>query len=294
MSRNTEKAQGALNRFQALKNKQAGVLESNPNLRPRYVQSVDSIPQAERWRTTILSEISINLTRVQDEVLGDFQIRDINDTLNKLFREKRAWEHHIKSLGGADHINYGKDRFENSVVLHGYRYFGRAKDLPDVKEILAAQQKQQVDIKNEKNAESASKRVLRERKERVQVLYYGFYDEHAGTDIIDANEASIAKEINAAVGREVVEVSDDKVEEDANKTGSGKRGDSEMADSGGLLEFERKRSHELDVGAAGGESAGQRATGSFDLDSLPTSSDVQKWLVDRRKKQLLERLGVAG
>lgn len=288
MSRNTEKAQGTLNRFQALKNRQAGVLESNPNLRPRYVQSVDSIPQAERWRTTVLSEISINLTRVQDEVLGDFQIRDINDKLNKLFREKRAWEHHIKSLGGADHINYGKDRFENSVVLHGHRYFGRARDLPDVKEILAAQQKQQLDMRDEKSAESTAKRVLRERKERVEVLYYGFYDEDAGTDVIDASEAHIAKELNMAVGREVISLSEYEGAEESDTDSIRNQGENSASpdEPSNLLQFEEMRGRELQV-------TEKRESEGFDLEALPSNAEVQKWLVERRKRQLLERLGVA-
>lgn len=35
--------------------------------------------------------------------LGEFRIRDLNDEINKLLREKRYWEERIKELGGPDY-----------------------------------------------------------------------------------------------------------------------------------------------------------------------------------------------
>ncbi len=35
--------------------------------------------------------------------LGEFRIRDLNDEINKLLREKRHWEARIKELGGPDY-----------------------------------------------------------------------------------------------------------------------------------------------------------------------------------------------
>lgn len=46
--------------------------------------------------------------------LGEFRIRDLNDEINKLLREKGHWEFRIKELGGPDYavsVNYS--------VLHG-------------------------------------------------------------------------------------------------------------------------------------------------------------------------------
>ena len=36
--------------------------------------------------------------------LGEYQIRDINDEINKLLKEKNAWEHRIIKLGGANYL----------------------------------------------------------------------------------------------------------------------------------------------------------------------------------------------
>ena len=35
--------------------------------------------------------------------LGEFKIRDLNDEINKLLREKHLWEEQIKVLGGPDY-----------------------------------------------------------------------------------------------------------------------------------------------------------------------------------------------
>lgn len=35
--------------------------------------------------------------------LGEFRIRDLNDDINKLLREKRHWEDRILELGGPDY-----------------------------------------------------------------------------------------------------------------------------------------------------------------------------------------------
>ena len=35
--------------------------------------------------------------------LGEFRIRDLNDEINKLLREKRHWEDRILELGGTDY-----------------------------------------------------------------------------------------------------------------------------------------------------------------------------------------------
>lgn len=66
--------------------------------------------------------------------LGEFRIRDLNDEINKLLREKRHWENQISALGGPHYRRYGPKMFdaEGREVPgnRGYKYFGAAKDLP--------------------------------------------------------------------------------------------------------------------------------------------------------------------
>ncbi|CUM49508.1 unnamed protein product [Debaryomyces tyrocola] len=296
MSRNTEKAQSSLNRFQALKNKEAGVLESNPNFRPKYVQSVDSLPQAEKWRSTIIGEISVKLTKIQDPALNEYQIRDINDSLNKLFNEKRSWEYHIKNLGGADYIHFNKD-FNNAGKLSqldslgshikGYRYFGRAKELPDVKEVLMLQQKKSHANKSKHAKELKQNRLLNEQDQRITADYYGVYDElnDGNGDIINTDRRDIINQVNEVLGDEVIKPVDDINENYVAQKAQG-------VDN--LIEFEKNR--------------GKRIFRNFknnqhndDIDSnvitnfekeVPTSDEVTKWIVNKKRAELIARLGI--
>lgn len=73
--------------------------------------------------------------------LGDFQIRDLNDQINKLLREKHHWERRILELGGPNYMGQSmrlidEDGREVPGGQRGYRYFGRAKELPGVKELF--------------------------------------------------------------------------------------------------------------------------------------------------------------
>lgn len=46
--------------------------------------------------------------------LGEFRIRDLNDEINKLLREKGHWEVRIKELGGPD---YGVSKQQRQWLL---------------------------------------------------------------------------------------------------------------------------------------------------------------------------------
>lgn len=181
-----EVSNSTLSRYQAQKSKDAGALESDPSQRPRYVQSVQSLPQAERWRQTIVTEISVKLTKINDPSIPELEIREINESLNKLHREKRAWEHHIKKLGGNDYITYGQGN--GGVSRNGVRYFGRAKDLAEVKQMRL-------------NGEANSDSLAKERK-LLLIEYYGSENLHLP---INTDERLLKEEVNAALGEAVLD-----------------------------------------------------------------------------------------
>jgi pre-mRNA-splicing factor ISY1 len=60
------------------------------------------VHEAERWRMQIIKEIGKNVLLIQNQSLEEHKIRDINDLINKLLREKYHWERRIVELGGAD------------------------------------------------------------------------------------------------------------------------------------------------------------------------------------------------
>ena len=54
----------------------------------------------ERYRQQIIREISDKVAKIQNEGLGEHAIRDLNDGINKLIREKYHWNRRKKELVG--------------------------------------------------------------------------------------------------------------------------------------------------------------------------------------------------
>ena len=92
--------------------------------RPKMASACKSLRECERWRGEILREISRKVSKIQDckipsarrrkrccftsppfhqAGLTDYEVRDLNDEINKLIREKRHWENQIVALGGANY-----------------------------------------------------------------------------------------------------------------------------------------------------------------------------------------------
>jgi pre-mRNA-splicing factor ISY1 len=97
-------------------------LGTRSDRRPRMASACKSLRECERWRGEILREISRKVSKIQDCLsfsccpimigvqiflrtagLTDYEVRDLNDEINKLMREKRHWENQIIALGGANY-----------------------------------------------------------------------------------------------------------------------------------------------------------------------------------------------
>ncbi|KAF9358217.1 NineTeen Complex (NTC) component [Mortierella sp. AD094] len=172
MARNEEKAQSMLYRFREAKNAELGGSKKLER-RPYRISEVTSLAEAEKWRRNVIGEISKKVSKIQDSSLSDFQIRDLNDEINKLMREKYRWEQQIKDLGGVDYRIAGPKTLDAQGKevpgARGYKYFGRAKDLPGVKELF---QPQALTLKEKTRAE-----LYR----NIDADYYGYRDEEDGT-----------------------------------------------------------------------------------------------------------------
>ena len=75
--------------------------------RPYLASECRDLRKAEKWRMQIIREIAKKVAQIQNAGLGEFRIRDLNDEINKLLREKRHWEAQIKELGGPDYSRVG-------------------------------------------------------------------------------------------------------------------------------------------------------------------------------------------
>ncbi|KAF8513861.1 Isy1-domain-containing protein [Gautieria morchelliformis] len=145
MARNEEKAQSMLYRFREAQAAELG-LGTRADRRPRMASACKSLRECERWRGELLREISRKVSKIQDAGLTDYEVRDLNDEINKLMREKRHWENQIVALGGANYrrnVAMVDDDGREVPGTKGYKYFGRAKDLPGVKELFMSKKKEE-------------------------------------------------------------------------------------------------------------------------------------------------------
>jgi len=127
MARNAEKAMTTLARWRAAQYEG----EKTKRRRPYLASECNDLKEAQKWRLDIIREVSKKVTQIQNAGLGEFRIRDLNDQINKLLREKRHWEYRCAELGG---IHYSKtpgptfDREGKEIIGNrGYKYFGAAK-----------------------------------------------------------------------------------------------------------------------------------------------------------------------
>lgn len=61
---------------------------SKADRRPYLSTLVSTLPEAEKWRMQIVREIAKKVSQIQNAGLGEFKLRDLNDEINKLLREK--------------------------------------------------------------------------------------------------------------------------------------------------------------------------------------------------------------
>lgn len=176
-----------------LKSKQDAEAKA-PQRRPHVASEVGDVALCEYWRRKVINEITREIASIQNPSLGEHKIRDINDKINKLLRERKSWERQIKALGGPDYeltaakvVDHdGKKAL--SAGHDGYFYFGAAKDLPGVRELF------------EKREPEVEKKTRGDLNKLVDAEYYGFKDEDDG--LLVKLEAEKEKQVRAEAIRE--------------------------------------------------------------------------------------------
>lgn len=162
-----------LNKFLAAKQDAA---RGPKQKRPYLATECHDLNEADKWRQQILREIGKKVMEIQNAGLGEHRIRDLNDEINRLIREKGHWERRIVELGGPDYAksaakvtdSEGKELVEATGRGAGYRYFGAAKTLPGVRELF------------EKEAPKPVRRSRMQLYRSIDPDYYGFRDEDDG------------------------------------------------------------------------------------------------------------------
>ncbi|KAA0196757.1 PremRNAsplicing factor ISY1 [Aplysia californica] [Fasciolopsis buskii] len=140
--------------------------------RPFVVAECTSLKDALYYRRQIVHDISRKIAQIQNPSLGEYKLRDLNDDINKLVREKAHWEDHIKTLGGPDFKAEAPKMLEKEGKEvpgnRGYRYYGAARDLPGVRELF------------EEEPQPVARKSRGELMKMVDVAYYGNCDEDDG------------------------------------------------------------------------------------------------------------------
>ncbi|CAL9025433.1 unnamed protein product [Prunus brigantina] len=270
MARNEEKAQSMLNRFITLK---AEEKKKPKERRPYLASECRDLAEASKWRQQIMGEIGRKVAEIQNEGLGEHRLRDLNDEINKLIREKVHWERRIVELGGPNYAKHAPkmtDLDGNIIDVPnpsgrgpGYRYFGAAKKLPGVRELF------------EKPPELRKRRTRYDIYKRIDASYYGYRDDEDG--VLEKVEAlaewkrmeEIRKEARRGVkSGEVVSVA--------------KAKEVLFEEEEEVVEEERQREREL-------QERSEREKEFVVHVPLPDDKEIEKMVLEKKKKELLSK-----
>ncbi|XP_073682303.1 pre-mRNA-splicing factor ISY1 homolog [Garra rufa] len=264
MARNAEKAMTALARFRQAQLEEGKIKERRPFL----ASECNELPKAEKWRRQIISEISKKVAQIQNAGLGEFKIRDLNDEINKLLREKGHWEVRIKELGGPDYRRVGPKMLDHEGKEvpgnRGYKYFGAAKDLPGVRELF------------EKEPVPPPRKTRAELMKEIDADYYGYRDEDDGVLV------PLEQEYEKQVIAEAVEKW--KADKEAR-----------LAVGGGVKDTEEEEEYIYAVkddesdDETGEQMEGEDGSQFIAHVPVPSQKEIEEALVRRKKMELLQK-----
>ncbi|KAL1494257.1 hypothetical protein ABEB36_009881 [Hypothenemus hampei] len=262
MARNAEKAMTTLARWRAAQEQ-----DKIKKRRPYLASDCKSLYGCEKWRMQIIREIAQKVAQIQNAGLGEFRIRDLNDEINKLLREKRHWEDQIKELGGPDYQKVGPRMLDHEGKEvpgnRGYKYFGAAKDLPGVRELF------------EQEPPPPPRKTRAELMKDVDADYYGYMDDDDGILIpleLKAEKLAIQNAVNEWKSKKESKMMTDEEIEEVNIYATDEP------------EEEQESLKQLLDGSQ------QRFVAHV---PVPSQQDIEQALLRRRKQELLNTYGLS-
>ena len=261
MARSAEKAMAILSRWTTMMANEGK--EEKPTKRPFLATECNDLQEAEKWRRQVIRDVSKRVAQIQNAGLGEFRIRDLNDEINKLLREKRHWEDRIVELGGPDYAKVGPKMLDSEGKElpgnRGYKYFGAARDLPGVKELF------------EQEPPKPVRKTRAELYKDIDADYYGYRDEDDGVLVpleMEVEQRVIAEAV--AEWQRKKELGEIEETEETNIYAVEEIGE---ADDDDVTSKEPVTSSESFVAHV----------------PVPSQQDVEEMLVRRKKRELLER-----
>ncbi|CAH3026538.1 unnamed protein product [Porites evermanni] len=253
-----------LARWYDLQRKEAG--KGIKERRPFLATECDNLQEAEKWRHQIVREVAKKVAQIQNAGLGEFRIRDLNDEINKLLREKRHWEDRIKELGGPDYGKIGPKMLDHEGKEvpgnRGYKYFGAAKDLPGVRELF------------EQEPPAPPRKTRGELYKDVDADYYGYRDEDDG--VLVPLEQDVEKE---AIARAMEEWERKKEEGEVEN-----EPETEEENIYAVSKEQEESDDEMETDQT--EEGNQPFVAHV---PVPSQKEVEEMLVQRKKMELLEK-----
>ncbi|KAH1009266.1 hypothetical protein HUJ04_001645 [Dendroctonus ponderosae] len=250
---------------------QASETEKVKKRRPYLASECKSLYACEKWRMQIIREVAKKVAQIQNAGLGEFRIRDLNDEINKLLREKRHWEDQIKELGGPDYQKVGPRMLDHEGKEvpgnRGYKYFGAAKELPGVRELF------------EQEPPPPPRKTRAELMKDIDADYYGYMDDDDGILVpleLQAEKKAIKKAVaqwkTKKEARMETDASSEEEEEEVNIYAS-KETDETPQTMSQLVDGSQQRfvAHV----------------------PVPSQQDIEQALLRRRKQELLNKYGIA-
>ncbi|KAF4527766.1 hypothetical protein B566_EDAN016471 [Ephemera danica] len=271
MARNAEKAMTTLARWRAA---QLEDHKRKPERRPYLASECRDLRRCEKWRMQVIREIAKKVAQIQNAGLGEFRIRDLNDEINKLLREKGHWEAQIKELGGPDFARTGPKMLDHEGKEvpgnRGYKYFGAAKDLPGVRELF------------EQEPPPPPRKTRGELMKDIDADYYGYRDDDDGILIPREQE-----EERKAILKTVEEWKSKK-----EAIMEGKLQESEaVSDEEDIYAAVPEQDSDEESGRISAEGAAGLADASRFIAHVPVPSqqEIEAALLRRKKQELLEK-----
>ena len=274
MARNEEKSHTMMNRWTSFK--EDSEKGKRDDFRPFLASECSKLPEAERWRRDVIKETGKKVATIQNAGLGEHRLRDLNDEINKLLRERGHWEKRIVELGGGDYSKSAPKAYdaEGRVLpgTGGYKYFGAAKELPGVRELFQAEKPKPF------------KRTRGDLYKGIQPDYYGYRDEDDGV-LVRAEAAAERKMYASEVTRIKRRLGDE-----AKKRAAAGEPPLVLEDiSTGALPASAGGAR----GGGGGGEGGEEAAVFKSFVNVPSQEDIQKVLLERKKQELLAKYGSA-
>lgn len=273
MARNEEKAMGLFNKWTTMKQEAA----FSDSRRPFAGKKGITLADAQKKRQEIIREASKKIAAIQNAALGEHAIRDLNDAINKLLREKHYWERRIRELGGGD---YSRKNLRGRGIeaegkelpgAVGYRYFGAAKELPGVRELF---QQHEADIESRRK-----KRTRADIYRNITPDYYGYNDED--------DEALIPKEAErerVLIQRAIEEYDEAKRQRQIEIQSMGL--------AGSVLEQQDAADDDEDDVLASTLLGASSAVTDANVRAhvpVPSQEDIAKFVIEQRKRELMNK-----